>query len=82
MCLTGSAPGQHSYVVNLKAGLSVNTFSTAEQAPIVTIHKLPSPDESDDDNKPFESLLQLHNAATQDDRVALLSLKPPTFLHV
>jgi dipeptidyl-peptidase-4 len=70
-------PGQHSCVVNLKAGLFVDTFSTVDQAPIVTIHKLPSPDESD--NPPLESLLELHNAAKHDDRVALLGLKPPVF---
>jgi dipeptidyl-peptidase-4 len=82
-CLTGSVPGQHSCVVNLKAGLFVDTFSTVDQAPIVTIHKLPSPagddKTSDDGHPPLESLLQLHNAAQQDDRVALLSLKPPVF---
>jgi dipeptidyl-peptidase-4 len=76
-CLTGSVPGQHSCVVDLKAGLFVDTFSTVDQAPIVTIHKLPSHDEESD--TPLEPLLQLHDAAKQDDRVALLSLKPPTF---
>jgi dipeptidyl-peptidase-4 len=80
-CLTGSMPGQHSCVVDIQAGLFVDTFCTVDQAPTVTIHKLPSHDDDDesDNNKPLESLLQLHNAATQDDRVALLSLKAPTF---
>jgi dipeptidyl-peptidase-4 len=78
-CLTGSVPGHHSCVVNLKAGLFVDTFATVEQPPIVTIHKLPSPADEKSDNQPCESLLQLFSAAKQDDRVALLNLKPPTF---
>jgi dipeptidyl-peptidase-4 len=81
-CLTGSVPGQHSCVVNLKAGLFVDTVSTVDQAPIVTIYKLPPPshdNESNDDDTSSQSILELHNAATQDDRVALLNLKPPTF---
>jgi hypothetical protein len=48
MRLTGSVPGQHSCVVNLKAGLSVDTLSTVKQAPIVTI-QLPSHNEESDD---------------------------------
>jgi dipeptidyl-peptidase-4 len=75
-CLTGDMPGQHSCVVNLKAGLFVDTVSTVDQATIVTIHKLPSHDKSD---MPSAPLLQLHDAAKADDRVASLSLKPPTF---
>ena len=77
MCVTGSLPGQHSCVVNIKAGVFVDTFSTVEHAPIVTIHKLPI-----DGNTPVVEttpLLELHNAATQDDRVASLNLQPPTF---
>ena len=77
-CLTGSVPGQHSCVVNIKAGLFVDTVSTVDQAPIVTIHKLPSLDEKSD-TMPAEPLLQLHDAAKQDDRVAALNLKAPTF---
>ena len=77
-CLTGSVPGHHSCVVNLKAGLFVDTFATVEQPPIVTIHKLPSPADKSD-NQPLESLLQIFSAAKQDGRVALLNLKPPTF---
>jgi dipeptidyl-peptidase-4 len=80
-CLTGSVPGQHSCVVNLKAGLFVDTVSTVDQAPIVTIHKLPSHnDETTTDTASESSLLHvIHNAAKADDRVASLSLKPPTF---
>jgi dipeptidyl-peptidase-4 len=77
-CLTASVPGQHSCVVNIKAGLFVDTVSTVDHAPIVTIHKLPSLD-TESDTPSAEPLLQLHDAAKQDDRVASLNLKPPTF---
>jgi dipeptidyl-peptidase-4 len=78
-CLTGSIPGQHSCVVNLKAGLFVDTVSTVDHAPIVTIHKLPSPNEETTSSSESSLLRVIHNAATADDRVASLNLKPPTF---
>jgi dipeptidyl-peptidase-4 len=57
-------------VVNLQSGLFVDTVSSVEHAPLVSVRKLDG-----------TRVLELHNAGTADKRVADLgeALRPPTF---
>jgi dipeptidyl-peptidase-4 len=72
-CLTESTKGQHSCVVNTKAGMFVDTVSSVDHPPTVSVRKLR------DDGCPV--VLKLHDASTADQRVVALgdALKAPTF---
>lgn len=78
VCLTSSIPGQHSCVVNLKSGVLVDTVSSVQKAPIVSIHRLPV---LDSDSGLGEPVSELHDAAKADDRIAALgdALQTPKF---
>lgn len=76
-CLTRSVPGQHSCVLNAKAGVFVDTVSSVSSAPIVTFREIPSPSSSSDP----KAIGQLHDAGAADPRIAQFgsALQPPTF---
>jgi len=86
-CLTEKRKGQHFCTVSIKAGLYVDTVSSADTPPITTVLRLPKkidqeqlqmqshlPEEND-------AIILLHSAAKADTRVSQFGrvLRPPTF---
>ena len=84
VCLTASIPGMHACVLHSKLGLLVDTVSSVQKAPVVSVYKLPALDDAAGNKEATtlgEPLSQLHDASKGDDRVAALgdALQPPTF---
>jgi len=83
-CLTASVPGHHECVLDVKAGLFVDTFTSTTHAPVVTVCKIPTSGGTGEtersDTVTAEEVYKLHDAAI-DPRIALYgtALKPPIF---
>lgn len=76
VCLTESIPGMHSCVMNAKLGLLVDTVSSVNKAPLVSVYKMDAALTT-----LGEPVSELHDASKEDERIDLLgdALQPPTF---
>ena len=77
VCLTESMQGQHSCVLNTKSGVLIDTVSSIEKAPVVSLYNLPDVSV----NSLGEPVSILHDATQADGRISELgdALQPPTF---
>lgn len=80
VCLTAAIPGQHSVVLNSKAGYLIDTVSSVDKAPVLTVYCMPDP-KAQCLLKDTIQRFVLHDASTTDERIAKLgkALSPPSF---